>query len=189
VTDELVRRRLTKDELGLIWTNDRREIVERIYEFRDGELVSRADFYDIRGWPPGEPEKDAPILGATFDRGGVFLGVFDGPRLVALAVVDTLPRGPRGDLVQLTFLHVGHDHRRLGLGTELFEAAQAVASRLGAVGLYVSATPSENTVEFYLRRGCRVIAEPDPELFALEPEDIHFECGHNATVAFRRVDE
>ena len=180
VTGELVWRRLTRGELGLIWTIDRREIVERRYDFRDGELVSRPDFYDIRGWPPGEPEKEAPILEATFDRGGVFLGVFDGPRLVALAVVDTRPRGPRGDLVQLTFLHVGHDHRRLGLGTELFEAAQAVASQLSAAGLYVSATPSENTVGFYLHRGCRVIAEPDPELFALEPEDIHFECRHDA---------
>jgi hypothetical protein len=24
--------------------------------------------------------------------------------------------------------------------------------------------------------GCRVVIKPDPELFELEPEDIHFEC-------------
>jgi hypothetical protein len=46
---------------------------------------------------------------------------------------------------------------------------------LGAATLYVSATSSENTVNFYLRRGCRVAAQPDEALFALEPEDIHLE--------------
>ncbi len=31
-------------------------------------------------------------------------------------------------------------------------------------------------VNFYLRLGCTVAAEPDPELFELEAEDIHLEC-------------
>jgi predicted N-acetyltransferase YhbS len=171
-----VRRRLRREEIGLLWTIDRGEIVERIYDLRDGALVLRPDFFDIRGWPPGEPEKYTPLLEASFDRGGVVLGVFDGPRLVGAAVIDTRRLGPLRDLVQLSFLHVGQDQRRLELGTQLFEAAQAVAAELGAGGLYVSATPSENTVDFYQRRGCRVTAEPDPDLFALEPEDIHFEC-------------
>ena len=39
--------------------------------------------------------------------------------------------------------------------------------------MVVSATPSENTVRFYLRRGYRPMAEPFPELFELEPDDIH----------------
>jgi predicted N-acetyltransferase YhbS len=172
----LIRRCLRREELPLAWRIDRRELVERIFELRNGELVSRPDPFDIRGWPPGEPEKSAPILEAAFDRGGAFLGVFESDRLVALAVVDTLPLGTNGDLRQLTFLHVAHDYRRLGIGTELFEAAQALAKRQGASGLYVSATPSENTVSFYLNRGCRLIDEPDQELFALEPADIHFEC-------------
>ena len=173
---DLVRRRLRRDELPLAWTIDRREIVERVFDLRDGQLVSRPDRFDIRGWPPGDAEKLTPIFEATLDRGGAFLGVFDGEHLVALAVVDTLPLGRSHDLRQLTFLHVGRDYRRLGLGSELFEAAQAFVAGLGGAGLYVSATPSENTVGFYLHRGCRVIDEPDPVLFALEPADIHFEC-------------
>ena len=173
---DLVRRRLRRDELPLAWTIDRREIVERVFDLRDGQLVSRPDRFDIRGWPPGDAEKLTPIFEATLDRGGAFLGVFDGDHLVALAVVDTLPLGRSHDLRQLTFLHVGRDYRRLGLGSELFEAAQAFVAELGGAGLYVSATPSENTVGFYLHRGCRVIDEPDPALLALEPADIHFEC-------------
>jgi hypothetical protein len=54
--------------------------------------------------------------------------------------------------------------------------AKAEAIRRGAKSIYVSATPSEHTVDFYLRAGCRVTLEPDPALLELEPEDIHFEC-------------
>jgi len=54
--------------------------------------------------------------------------------------------------------------------------AKATAREQGAKQLYISATPSENTVNFYLRLGCRVTAQPDPELLELEPKDIHLEC-------------
>ena len=57
----------------------------------------------------------------------------------------------------------------------LFEMACVMARRWGARRLYISATPSENTVNFYIRLGCFVTDEPDAELFAFEPEDIHLE--------------
>src|SRR5436309_13959328 len=90
---DLVRRRLRRDELPLAWTIDRREIVERVFDLRDGQLVSRPDPFDIRGWPPGDPEKLAPIFEATLDRGRAFPGVFDRGQLVASAAVRTMPLG------------------------------------------------------------------------------------------------
>jgi len=171
----LTRRALRREELPLIWTIDRRELIERIYELRDGRLVLIDARFDMRGWPPGEAEHAMPWLEASFDRGAMARGVFDGQRLVAVSVLDRVLLGPRRDLLQLSFLHVGHDHRGLGLGVELFDEAARMARELGAAGLYVSATPSEHTIGFYLRRGCRVIDVPDPELFAREPEDIHLE--------------
>jgi hypothetical protein len=39
--------------------------------------------------------------------------------------------------------------------------------------MYVSATPSESAVGFYLKHGFRLAIEPIPELFEEEPEDIH----------------
>jgi hypothetical protein len=39
--------------------------------------------------------------------------------------------------------------------------------------MVVSATPSENTVRFYLGRGFEPMTEPLPELYNLEPEDVH----------------
>jgi hypothetical protein len=39
--------------------------------------------------------------------------------------------------------------------------------------VYVSATPSESAVGFYTSMGFTPTPDPIPELFALEPEDIH----------------
>lgn len=66
-------------------------------------------------------------------------------------------------------------YRKQGLGSRLFNLAVEKAKALGAKKLYLSATPSENTVNYYLRLGCVLATEIDPELFALEPEDIHLE--------------
>jgi len=182
-TDGLTRRRLRRDELDRIWEIDRRETVERTYRVAADELVLRDDFFDIRGWPPHEAEQYEPILADAFDRGAVFSGVFDGSRLVAVGVTDALPRGRAGDLRQLSFLHVAHGYRDRGLGAELFEEAMEFAAARGAAGLYVSATPSEHTIAFYLGRGCRVTDRPDPDLLALEPDDIHLECRRRSGLA------
>lgn len=136
----------------------------------------RPDPVDVRGWPPGEAEHHVALHEACYERGGTFLGAFDGDRLVGVAVLDTVPLGAQRDQLQLTFLHVSHDYRGQGLGARLFEEMRTLARARGARYLYVSATPSENTVRFYQRRGCIVAPEPDPELLALEPEDIHFIC-------------
>lgn len=57
----------------------------------------------------------------------------------------------------------------------LFEVAATKARELGARLLYVSATPSEHTIHFYLSLGCQVTEDVDWALYELEPEDIHLE--------------
>jgi len=45
--------------------------------------------------------------------------------------------------------------------------------------MYVSATPTGSAVQFYLKQGCQ-LAGPDeivPELFELEPDDVHLVVG------------
>ena len=101
--------------------------------------------------------------------------MFDGARLVAAVFVDSQPLGPHGDMLQLKFLHVSHDWRGCGIGEQLYRTAREQARAMGAARLYVSATPSQNTIDFYLRLGFTVSTSPDPALYALEPEDIHLE--------------
>lgn len=168
-------RLLRRDEIPLVWQIDRREVVENIYYFRDGELILKADYFDIQGWPPGESDHYTPILLDCYDRGGTFWGAFENDKLVGVGILESKFIGAQQDTLQLKFLHVSRDYRQQGLGTTLFNMAVEKAKTLGAKKLYISATPSENTVDYYLRLGCALAMEIDPELFALEPEDIHLE--------------
>jgi predicted N-acetyltransferase YhbS len=169
-------RELLREEIEQVWNIDRSEVIENIYHFENGTLVLRPQHYDVPGWPPGEAEKYTPILLDCLDRGGWFYGAFDQAKLIGIVVLESKRIGQHKDQLQLKFLHVSSSYRNRGLGTHLFELARAAAFERGARRLYISATPSMNTVNFYLRLGCTVTAEPDPELVELEPEDIHLEC-------------
>jgi hypothetical protein len=61
----------------------------------------------------------------------------------------------------------------VGVGSRLTADLELIARRAGDTEIVVTATPSENTVRFYLARGYRPMQQPLPELFELEPEDIH----------------
>jgi predicted N-acetyltransferase YhbS len=168
-------RDLQRSEIEQIWTIDRREVIHNIYYQVDGALELRAEHYDMRGWPPGTAEHSMPSLLDCFDRGGWCYGFFDGETLVGVAILESRFIGQPADMLQLVLLHVSHDYRDRGLGKRLFELAGAVARQRGARRIYISATPSEHTVHFYLARGCVLSPAPDPALLALEPEDIHLE--------------
>ena len=169
-------RTLQRDEIPLVWQIDRRETIENIYYLREGQRVREPEYFDAQGWPPNEAEIYTPILLDCFDRGGSFWGAFDDAgRIIGVSVLESKFIGSNHDTLQLKFLHVSHGLRKQGLGTKLFHVAAEQAKSLGARKLYISATPSENTVNYYLRLGCVLATELDPELFALEPEDIHLE--------------
>ena len=172
----MILRQLARHELENIWTIDRSEVHHHIYQWRDNQLVLTPAYFEAHGWAPGQVERDTPSLYACFDRGGWFYGLFDGDQLIAAVVLDNKFIGPRKDLLQLKAMHVSCNYRGHGLGRRLFELAKEKARSRGAKGLYISATPSEHTIHFYLRLGCIVMPTPDPELFALESGDIHLEC-------------
>jgi GNAT superfamily N-acetyltransferase len=129
----------------------------------------------MHGWPKGETEKYTQHLLDCFDRGGWFYALFDDDQLIGVAVLENRFIGQPADMLQLKFLHVSNSYRNRGFGGQLFELAKTTARVRGAKRLYISATPSEHTINFYINLGCTVTTQPNPELFALEPEDIHFE--------------
>ena len=168
-------RQLTRSEIPYIWQIDRREVINNVYCLRNGKLVLEPEHYDMRGWPPGEPEHYSPSFLDCFDHGGYFCGAFEGDLLIGIVVLENHFIGREKDTLQMKFLHVSNSFRKQGLGKKLFLLAAEKARELGAKKMYVSATPSENTVNFYLRLGCVLATEIDQELFELEPEDIHLE--------------
>jgi len=171
----MVIRELERCEIPLVWTIDRREVIANIYYLVEGKLVLKPEHYDMQGWPPGESEIYTPILYDCFDRGGKFSGIFDGSQLIGVMLLESKFIGPEKNQLQLKLLHVSHSCRKTGLGSRLFKLAADQAKALGAQKLYISATPSENTVDFYLQRGCILAGFVDQDLYALEPDDIHLE--------------
>ena len=168
-------RHLTRSEIPYLWQIDRSEVIDNVYHLRDGQLVLEPEHYDMRGWPPGEPEHFTPFLLDCFDHGGYFWGAFAGDLLIGAVVLENRFIGSQKDTLQMKFLHVSNRFRKQGLGKNLFLLAAEKAKELGAKKMYISATPAENTVNFYLQSGCVPATEIDENLFALEPDDIHLE--------------
>ncbi len=70
-------------------------------------------------------------------------------------------------------LYVSAEYRGRRIGRSLTQMTANLARSLGAVALYISATPTRGTVDAYLRMGANLLQAPDQELFAREPEDVH----------------
>jgi predicted N-acetyltransferase YhbS len=168
-------RLLQREEIPFIWKIDRREVIENVYSLRDEKLVLQPEHFDMQGWPPGEAELYTPILLDCYDRGGTFWGAFENDTLIGVTILESKFIGSQQDTLQLKFLHVSRDYRKRGIASALFKLAVERARMLGAEKLYISATPSEHTINYYMQLGCVVATETDPELFSLEPEDIHLE--------------
>lgn len=168
-------RELRSEELETIWTIDRSEVIEKRYIIQEGILVLKSSYADLPGWPPGMPAKYTPILRDCFARGGTFYGAFEGKTLIAVAILDSKFIGRGKDRLQLKFLFISRAYRKQGLGRVLFDKVVAKAKAMQAQKLYISATPSENAINFYLNLGCVVTPEPDQALLELEPADIHLE--------------
>lgn len=168
-------RLMQNSDIGRIAEIDRSEHVTQAYLFRDGKLEpEEVDWHVPRWFTDGHPEHSvqAKISAWTpyLEQGGQIFGAFDGDLLVGVAIFR--PELSE-DMVQLAVLHVSKNYRRLGIATELATQIMRLAQVKGAKSVYVSATPSGSAVGFYRKQGFRLAEKPHPELFALEPEDIH----------------
>ncbi len=172
----MIIRLLERHELDTIWQIDRSEVIDAIYTLKDGGLVLNPDQREVNGWKPGTVESQQPEVYPCFDRGGAIIGMFDNDKLVGFACVDSEPFGANNDQRQLKWLYVSSNYRKQGAGKRLLDEAKSIACKQGASYLYISATPSKNTVEFYMRHGAILAEHPDPKLLALEPNDIHLLC-------------
>jgi GNAT superfamily N-acetyltransferase len=172
---EVEIRPLGPDELDRVGEIDRSERIDALYVQDGVRLEVREGDRSAPGWDPEEQGEHSVAAQRRFlrglvGRGGVALGAFEDERLVGIGVV--LPR-LRPGTAQLAYLYVTDGRRARGIGGRLSDELERVAHEAGATSVAVSATPSVNTVDFYRRRGYEPLAEPLPELFELEPDDVH----------------
>jgi GNAT superfamily N-acetyltransferase len=170
-------RRLARTEFSLVGEIDRTERIDLLYEQRGTELVKRpgkwsASAWDADGHGQRSVEAKRDELEHYVDAGGMAFGAFVDGRLVGIGVV--VPH-LRPAVAQLAFLHVTQTLRAAGIGSRLSGELEQVARGAGDSSMVVSATPSANTVRFYQGRGFELMAQPLPELFEREPEDVHMQ--------------
>jgi ribosomal protein S18 acetylase RimI-like enzyme len=172
-------RRLPAEDVSLVATIDRSEHVDIEYRVVDGALQPiPATMTEVPAWDPtgsGAHSVTAKIAfcESVVARGGILLGAFDGERTAGLAIVLPAFEPP---LAWLASLHVSRPYRRRGAAQALWSVAAEIAAADGADSMYVSATPTESAIGFYLRQGCRLAHPVHPDLFAAEPDDIHLVC-------------
>jgi len=173
--DNIQYKKLTRPDISKLSQIDRTETIQRIYYVRDGNLVLEDEPYEMPDWSVSNKQNRIAGLEELFDQGARFFGAFDGERLVGMSALDIRPLNGKRRRLNLEGLWVSHTYRGKGIGKTLFSLAVQEARELGAQSMYVSATPSENTVHFYTGLGCQPARPIDPGLFEREPEDIHIE--------------
>ena len=167
--------RLEPGEIERIAELDRSEHVSRAYKVEAAALTQVEVDWQVPNWfisGDGDHSLSEQIAfcRSHLDQGGVLLGATNDHLLVGIAQ-EELEAQQKID--PLEFLHVSREFRRHGIGKRLMQEACDIASSAGARHIYVSAVPSESAVGFYLSQGCRLAKRVDPELYALEPKDIH----------------
>lgn len=169
-------RSLTHAALEQMRAIDRSEIIEAHYVMSDGCLQLVEEQWIHPGFTPETYAQRILRLQQLLANGGPIFGAFHAGTLVGIAAIENRFRGAATDQLRLDFLHVSRPFRGQGIGNHLFALSRHAARSMGARQLYITGSPSQHTVDFYLRMGCRVTTDIDPELFAEEPDDIHFEC-------------
>ncbi len=168
-------RQLKKHEFERFREIDRREIINQIYYHREGILVLENEFHDVPEWTPKKKQEFIKSFYELHNRGGLVFGAIDGEKIAGISTLDVVFIGKNKDQLNLAGLWVSKEYRKQGIATSLVELAKKKAVELGANKLYVSATPSLNTIEFYKKRGFILTNDVDKKLFEKEPEDIHME--------------
>jgi GNAT superfamily N-acetyltransferase len=162
-------RELSDADLGRLQEIDVSERITKVYRLADGALAPETHDWTRPRWDEDAWRRQLTQWRADL-KPDVWLGAFAGGRLVGEASLRyRLSEG----IAQLTTLHVDAEWRRKGVARALVGEVAEMARRSGAASLYVSATPSESAVGFYLSDGFEPAETPDPAMFALEPEDIH----------------
>ncbi|MFX0010302.1 MAG: GNAT family N-acetyltransferase [Candidatus Hermodarchaeota archaeon] len=172
---KMLIRLLERDEIEKVRKIDRSELIEQLYYYDHGKLNLKDVYIDDPGWTPSEIESHVRHLYKLYDSGGYLYGAFDGEKLTGIATLGKNFIGSAKNQLIVTFFHVDAQFRKQGIGTALINTIITRAKALGAKKLYISATPSKNTINFYFNRGASLTKELNPKLFELEPEDIHLD--------------
>lgn len=166
-------RTLPPSELNRIREIDRSEHVTGIYVMEQGEMKFIPQDNHVPNWTEADHQANIEMLAPKLQGQGVLIGALNGDRLVGVAVLGNDWLDEEKTMLQMAFLYVSNSYRGLGIARWLMDQVCYHARNRGALQIYVSATETKSAVHFYQRYGCKLVDQVHPELFALEPLDIH----------------
>lgn len=169
----MIIKELNKEDIARIREIDRTEKVKLLYKYKESTLTSEKVNLDVPRWSEQECAERISTLSRELSKGGTLIGAIDGNQLVGATILGHRLIGENLDEIQLVFLHVSNGYRRKGIATKMFNLICKLAKNRGAKRLYISSTPSESAVGFYLNHGCKLATRVNKELYQLEPEDIY----------------
>ncbi|WP_306568481.1 GNAT family N-acetyltransferase [Flavobacterium lindanitolerans] len=172
---ELTFRELKKTELITIKEINRSEIIHEIYKYVNGVLILKPEYCVVEAFDPKELEYIITSQNRILEEGGKVIGAFDNDTITGVASVENKKRGIRSEYCKMDILYVSADYRGKRIGHKLVEECKKIALNFGAKKLYISATPTKATIDFYRNEGAVITKEIDSDLFKLEPLDIHLE--------------
>ncbi len=171
----IIYKDLSPAELHRIAEIDRAEEIRESYYLHNGQLLLKPDRQIVTHFDQQELDEIIQRQHKLISSGGRVIGAFDDNSLVGVASIDGIKRGFHFNYLKMDILYVSKSTRGQRVGQNLLEQCKTIAKGFGAEKLYISATPTKGTVDFYLKNGAILTKEIDLELFALEPEDIHLE--------------
>ncbi len=173
--DSIVIRPLPPEDVYRIHEIDRAEFIRRNCRYEDGALIWQEHNFQVPSWDDAQIDHLVnDLVQPALDQGATLLGAFDGETLAGIAQLGNrwLDEYPRQ--LQLVILYVSNGYRQQGIARRLMDEVCRRARAQGARSLYISATPSESAVGFYTSYGAVLAPTVYAELYAREPEDIHF---------------
>jgi GNAT superfamily N-acetyltransferase len=168
----IIIKQLSREDVNLISQIDRTEKVDTWLKVNEGKLALRfKKEYWYAKWGPEELKNYIKRISDELDEDGTFIGALDKDSLVGFTLLAHKFLNDEKEM-QLIFLYVSKSYRRKGIASRLFSAASKSAKEKGAIRLYISATSSESTINFYLKQGCILSKTVNQRLQELEPWDI-----------------
>ncbi len=168
-------RELIRDEIELIRGIDRSEIIRGVYHYDKGSIRLEEVYQKNDGFPEEELLKNIKNLNHLLDSNGKIYGAFKENELIGMSALGMNPVGKLQDKLPLEILYTSQNSRGLGVGSTLMKMVTEEVIRQGYDKLYISATPTINTVDFYIKKGAVITKDPDPIILEIEWDDIHLE--------------
>lgn len=171
----IVYRALRLDEINKIAEIDRAEEIHESYRYENGILRLYPTPEIVEAFEPTEISTIIKNQIQLKTHGGEIIGAFINNTLVGVCSVENKRRGQKNQYCKMDILYVSNSCRGNKIGHNLVLKTKEIAKKFGAKKLYISATPTKATVDFYLREGANLTENIDQELLKMEPLDIHLE--------------